>query len=354
MQNKILITTGGSGGHVIPALILHNHLLKKFDVILTTDKRGLNFFDKKISNFKIIDTPRLNNIFLLPFSFFKILFLTLKSFFLIKGQKIEKIISTGGYMSLPLILAAKICKLKIYLLEPNLVLGRSNRFFLNSCEKILCYSDQIKNFPNQFKNKIVLINPLVREEFYKIDQNKIKKSQFNLLIIGGSQGATIFDENLRDLIVNVSKKYSIKIIQQTKKKNVLNLEKFYTDKNIENFIFSFNDNFKKIIQETDLSITRAGASTLAELSISNIPFLAVPLPTSKDNHQLENANFYKNKDCCWVLDQNKFEDNVEQILLNILENREDFLRKKENLKKLNYQNTWINVNQKILSTLNEN
>ena len=354
MQNKILITTGGSGGHVIPALILHNHLLKKFDVVLTTDKRGLNFFDKKISKFKIIDTPRLDNIFLLPFSFFKILFLTLKSFFLIKGQKIEKIISTGGYMSLPLILAAKICKLKIYLLEPNLVLGRSNRFFLNSCEKILCYSDQIKNFPNQFKNKIVLINPLVREEFYKIDQNKIKKSQFNLLIIGGSQGATIFDENLRDLIVNVSKKYSIKIIQQTKKKNVLNLEKFYTDKNIENFIFSFNDNFKKIIQETDLSITRAGASTLAELSISNIPFLAVPLPSSKDNHQLENANFYKNKDCCWVLDQNKFEENVEHILLNILENREDFLRKKENLKKLNYQNTWINVNQKILSTLNEN
>ena len=80
----------------------------------------------------------------------------------------------------------------------------------------------------------------------------------------------------------------------------------------------------------------------------------MPLPTSKDNHQLENANFYKNKDCCWVLDQNKFEDNVEQILLNILENREDFLKKKENLKKLNYQNTWINVNQKILSTLNEN
>ena len=84
-------------------------------------------------------------------------------------------------MSLPLILAAKICKLKIYLLEPNLVLGRSNRFFLNSCEKILCYSNQIKNFPNQFKDKIVLINPLVREEFYKIDQNIIKKSQFNLL-----------------------------------------------------------------------------------------------------------------------------------------------------------------------------
>ena len=225
---------------------------------------------------------------------------------------------------------------------------------MSSCEKIFCYSNQIKDFPNQFKDKIVLINPLVREEFYKIKKDIIKKDQFNLLIIGGSQGARIFDENLKNFITNVSKKYSIKIIQQTNKKNVLNLEKFYSDKNIKNFIFSFNENFKEIIQETDLSITRAGASTLAELSISNTPFIAVPLPTSKDNHQLENANFYKNKDCCWVLDQNKFEDNVEQILLNILENREDFLKKKENLKKLNYQNTWINVNQKILSTLNEN
>ena len=71
---------------------------------------------------------------------------------------------------------------------------------MNSCEKIFCYSDQIKNFPNQFKNKIVLINPLVREEFYKINQDIIKKSQFNLLIIGGSQGARIFDENLKILL----------------------------------------------------------------------------------------------------------------------------------------------------------
>ena len=354
MQKKILITTGGSGGHVIPALILYNHLFEKFDVLITTDKRGLDFFDKKINKFKIINTPRLNNIFLLPVNFFKILFLTFKSYFLIKGQNIEKIISTGGYMSLPLILAAKFCKLKIYLLEPNLVLGRANRFFLGSCEKIFCYSNQIKDFPNQFKDKIVLINPLVREEFYKIKKDIIKKDQLNLLIIGGSQGARIFDENLKNFITNLSKKHSIKIIQQTNKKNVLNLEKFYSDKNIKNFIFSFHDNFNEIIQETDLCITRAGASTLAELSISNTPFIAVPLPTSKDNHQLENANFYKNNDCCWVLDQNKFEDNVEQILLNILKNREDFLKKKENLKKLNYQNTWINVNQKILSTLNEN
>ena len=70
---------------------------------------------------------------------------------------------------------------------------------------------------------------------------------------------------------------------------------FYSENKIKNFIFSFNQNLREIIQDSDLCITRAGASTLAELSILNIPFLAVPLPTSKDNHQLENANFYKKK-----------------------------------------------------------
>ena len=354
MKKKFLITTGGSGGHVIPALIIFKHLLKEFDVIITTDRRGSNFFDKNIQKFKIINTPRLNNLFFLPFNLFKIIFLTIKSFLFIKSEKIQKIISTGGYMSLPIILAAKLCGLKIYLLEPNLVLGRANKFFLSSCEKIFCYSNKIKNFPNQFKNKIVLINPLVREEFYTNDNISIEKNQFNLLIIGGSQGASIFDKNLKKSIVNISKKYPIKIVQQTNEKNISNLKEFYSENNVKNFIFSFNENFKEIIQASDFSITRAGASTLAELSISNIPFLAVPLPSSKDNHQYENANFYKNNNCCWVIDQHLFEDNVEEILLNILKNKEDFFIKKENLKKLNYQNTWISVNQKILNTLNEN
>jgi len=104
----------------------------------------------------------------------------------------------------------------------------------------------------------------------------------------------------------------------------------------------------------DLCITRSGASTLAELSVINIPFIAVPLPTSKDNHQLENANFYKENDCCWVIEQANFEKKIEYLLNEILIDKIEYLKKKENLKKLNYQNTWINVNQKILEIINEN
>ena len=80
----------------------------------------------------------------------------------------------------------------------------------------------------------------------------------------------------------------------------------------------------------------------------------MPLPNSKDNHQFENANFYLKNDCCWILEQNFFDERIEQLLIKIIQNKSDFDKKKENLLNLNYQNTWINANQKILKNLNEN
>ncbi|MDC3207712.1 UDP-N-acetylglucosamine--N-acetylmuramyl-(pentapeptide) pyrophosphoryl-undecaprenol N-acetylglucosamine transferase [Candidatus Pelagibacter sp.] len=354
MIKKLLISTGGSGGHVIPAIILHEHLSKKNNVIISTDVRGLKFLNKNDYQIEIVNTPKLNNFFLIPLNLFLITFLTVKSFFLLRRKKIEKIFSIGGYMSIPLILAAKLLKLNIYLLEPNQVLGRANKFFLNSCKKIFCYSEKIKNFPELHRDKMIIIKPLVREKIYNSNISKQKNKKFTLLIVGGSQGANIFDKNLKNSIVNISKRKSIKVIHQTSEKNMLNLSKFYSENNIENKIFSFDTNFISTIQQADLCITRAGASTLAELSVLNIPFIAVPLPTSKDNHQLENALFYKNNDCCWIIEQNHFEGEIEHILNVIFEAKRSLLKKKENLKKLNYQNSWINVNQKIIKTVNEN
>ena len=234
MKRNILITTGGSGGHVIPATILHDHLSKDANVTISTDKRGSRYLDKVNYKYDIVDTPRLDNIFFLPFKLISILLLTFKSFSLLKNKKIEKLISTGGYMSLPLIIAAKLLNLKIYLLEPNMVLGRANKFFLNSCLKIFCYSEQIKNFPNNFKNKMEIIKPLVRENIYKLNLSSSDKDKFNLLIVGGSQGASIFGKNLKNSIVKISKEFSIRVIQQSDEKNISDLKDFYFKNNIEN------------------------------------------------------------------------------------------------------------------------
>tara|TARA_B100000989_G_scaffold103118_1_gene75488 strand:- start:1166 stop:2227 length:1062 start_codon:yes stop_codon:yes gene_type:complete len=353
VKKNFLITTGGSGGHVVPATILYDHLSKIANIIITTDKRGLKYLDKEFYKFKIIDTPRLNNIFLLPLNLVIILILTSRSFFLLKNNKIEKIFSTGGYMSLPIILSARLLKINIYLIEPNQVLGRANRYFLNYCKKIFCYSNKIKNFPDNLINKMCIINPLVRKNIYEKDTSGFN-DRFTILVIGGSQSANIFDGKLKEAVVNISKKKAIKIIQQTNEKNISFLEDFYLKNNVENKIFSYNKNFVDVIKHVDICITRAGASTLAELSLVNIPFIAVPLPTSKDNHQLENAKYYKDNDCCWLIEQINFEERIENLLNKILTNNSEYLNKKENLKKLNYQNSWINVNQKILKILNEN
>ena len=354
MRKNFLITTGGSGGHVLPAKIIFEHLSKDTNVFISTDRRGIKYLEKDIYQFEIIDTPKLNNLFLLPINFVKILFLTLKSFLLLKKKKINQIFSTGGYMSLPIILAARLLKLNIYLLEPNQVLGRANKYFLRFCKKIFCYSKKIKNFPDSLRNKIVTINPLIKENIYNLKKSEKVKNKFTILIVGGSQGASIFDGDLKKNIVNISKKFPIKIIQQTAEKNIDSLNDFYSKNHIESKIFSFDKNFIQNIQEADLCITRAGASTLAELSVMNIPFIAVPLPTSKDNHQMENANFYKENNGCWIIEQINFEEKIEEFLKDVLNNKSDYLSKKVNLKKLNYQNTWINVNQKILKIINEN
>ena len=66
-------------------------------------------------------------------------------------------------MSLPVILAARLLRLEIYLIEPNSILGRANKYFLDYCKKIFCYTKHVKNFPMQFKNKIITINPLTKK-----------------------------------------------------------------------------------------------------------------------------------------------------------------------------------------------
>ena len=236
-----------------------------------------------------------------------------------------------------------------------MVLGRANKFFSNFSKKIICYSKNLINLPTELKQKLTTIKPLIRKEYYNDDTYSKKNNLFTIIIIGGSQGAKIFDEILHISFANIARKVSLKIIHQTSEKNINFLKNFYSQNNIENNVFSFDHNLNQLLQQSDLCITRAGASSLAELSLLSIPFVAIPLPSSKDNHQYENAKFYKDQDCCWIIDQKSFDNQkFEKFLLKLSNKSQDYMTKKNNLQKLNYQNTWNNVNQKILKIINEN
>ena len=354
-MKKILITTGGTGGHIIPAKIIEEHLINNFEIYYSTDVRGLRYLSSDTNKTIIIDTPKFDLNLYLPFKVMKLIYLIFKVILFLKKEKIKKVISIGGYMSLPIIIAAKILGSTILLLEPNLVLGRANKFFLNFSKKILCYSDKLSNFPKKDLHKIELIQPLVSKEFYELKKIKDVNNKFCFLISGGSQGAKFFDELLKEIMIEISKSFSIKVIQQTGVDNIVNLTNFYESKNIENKIFNFEKKFINFINMSDLCITRAGATSLAEISFLNKPFIAIPLPTAKDNHQMKNARYYEEMGCCWVLDQkNLNKEKLSNIILKIIKEKSNLVVKKSNLEKLNYKNSWNDVNQKLQKIFNEN
>ena len=263
MKEKILISTGGSGGHVIPAITIYNHLKMEYDITISTDLRGLKYLNGDVYNVVVIDTPKLNRLILLPFAILKIVLLTIRSLFLLKKEKIHILISTGGYMSLPLCLAAKILNVKIFLLEPNIVIGRANKFFLNFCKKIICYSKNVIGFPNKFYYKLAISKPLVRKKYYETNSIEKNEKKFTVIIIGGSQGAKIFDEIIHESILKISKTNSLRIIHQTNEKNINFFKNLYSENKIENIVFSFDQNLNILLKQSDLCITRAGASSLA-------------------------------------------------------------------------------------------
>jgi UDP-N-acetylglucosamine--N-acetylmuramyl-(pentapeptide) pyrophosphoryl-undecaprenol N-acetylglucosamine transferase len=355
MKKKILITTGGSGGHVLPALTIYDHLKTEYDMLISSDQRGLKYFE--IEKYKpiIVDTPKLKISIFFPFTIFKVFLLTIKSLSILKKEKISILISTGGYMSLPLCLAAKLLSIKIYLIEPNMVLGRANKLLLKFSKIIICYSKNIISFPKKFENKLRILKPLVRKKYYEELTNIEEKRLFTITVIGGSQGAKIFDNLLHQSLAKVSKSINIKVIHQTSESNKNFLINFYKENRIEHQVFVFEKDLNKLLIKSDLCITRGGASSLAELSLLKVPFISIPLPSAMDNHQYENAKFYEAQNTCWIINQKDFEkQNFEDLLLNIIKNKEEYLVKKKNLENLNYQNTWINVNQNLLSILNEN
>ena len=160
---------------------------------------------------------------------------------------------------------------------------------------------------------------------------------------------------IKSSIIKLSKKYYLKIYQQTNSVNFETLKNFYKDNNIDYELFDFNEDISNLMSKSNICITRAGASTLAELVFLNLPCIAIPLPNSKDNHQFENAVFYNEIGCNWILNQNEINNEIlVNKLFNIIDNKDEFLVKKTNMKNFSYQNTWNNINQKIISVINEN
>ena len=350
-NKKIIIATGGTGGHVFPSISLVNILKNEYEVLITTDKRGTqymkDFFDVKI---KIINSNTIfgKNIFKIFIDIIGLFFSILKSITFIIKSKPSLVIGMGGYSSFPMCLAAYFVKVPILIYENNLVIGRTNRFLLPFAKKILVSNESIKGIKSKYKNKIIFSGYLLRTEIMELRKEDldINKDKLSILIIGGSQSAKVFSEVLPSIIEQCSQKnIKFNIYQQCREDQIEKLKKTYEKINLEFKLFSFSESLSQYYKKTDIAITRSGASSIAELINLRIPFIAIPLPTSSDNHQFENATYFEKKGYCFLLEEKYIHDKLFKILSELNHNRKKLIilknRMKEHSDKDSVQKTYI-------------
>ena len=318
IKKKILIATGGTGGHVFPAYSLANYFIKKnYDVNLITDERGFNYLKefKTLNIIKISSSPLIkNNVFKFLFSVFIILFSILRSFIYLLLNRPSVILGMGGYASFPVCIAAIILRIKFIIYENNLIIGKANKCLLPFAKKIFVSYRELEGIPIHYAKKIFVTGNIIREEIlYKKNLN-IQSDEFvdiKILVLGGSQAAKVFGEKLPQIFEKIKKsKIPIKVYQQCNSDQNEQLSKFYKKANIDFEIFNFTNKIIDYYSRVNLVITRSGASVLGELINLKIPFISVPLPSSADNHQFKNAFYYQKNGFGFLIEEKDLNDKL--------------------------------------------
>jgi len=354
MSRKIIFSTGGTGGHIFPAINLMEHFFNKgYEIVLVTDNRGKTFIkDSKKFKVHILTTSTLTNknIFIKIFSSFIIFYSILKSFFILKKEKPDLIFGFGGYVSFPICFTSKFFNLPLIIYESNLVIGRANKYLLPFVKKVFLAQKINENLPKKYMHKFIEIGSILNKNIINHEfVTKKNNENFSILILGGSQGAEIFGKIIPPAIKMVKQKgYSVEINQQCVAHQKNFLSDYYTKNEIKNYIFEFEEDVLKLISRSSLAITRCGASTTAELVNTLTPFIAVPLPHSIDNHQYLNAKYYQDKGCCWLFEQDSFTtENLFSLIIKIITNKNKLEKISENMKRNLSKNVYGNIEKEI-------
>ena len=354
-NKKIIFSSGGTGGHIFPTLEIVEYFMKKgHQVKIVTDLRGSQYI-KNNSQIKLFilntDTPFNKMYFKKIYSYLKIFLSIIKSLFFLIREKPNLVFGLGGYVSFPLSISARILNISLVIYENNVVIGKTNNFLLPFAKKVLIASDKIYNCPTKYKNKIHLVGHILRKKItdHSLRKEKKRDDSFSIVVLGGSQGAEVFGKSTPLAVKKLKESgYRIKIFHQCIKKQKDSLIDFYNNNKIENNVFEFTDNILEYMLNSDIAITRCGASTTAELIYTQTPFIAVPYPHAMDNHQFHNAKYYENKGYCWMIEQTNFNDEVLfNLILKILKDKKKLDNIRENMKKKDTYNTNENIERAV-------
>jgi UDP-N-acetylglucosamine--N-acetylmuramyl-(pentapeptide) pyrophosphoryl-undecaprenol N-acetylglucosamine transferase len=297
---RVLLVSERSGGHIFPALAFGKRLSgpqKKNEVYFFTSSKSLRQYIET-EGFKVVGRSFNSRIFLLTslWRFFE-------AIYLIFELRPEKVIGFGGRDSLFLVLFSCFLNKDVSLYEPNLKLGRANKFLSLFVGKVL-RGFQTPN--NNRRNKTIGI-PL-RKNIRKLDKAQARKIlNFDqkpvVLCFGGSQGSKfindIFTKSIRKL------QEDFQIIHLTGKDNYQQVLQLYGKIKIPKFVKDFYYQMEVLYSASDLVISRAGAVTLGELSYYRLPSILIPHPYAS-GHQKENSLYFKNKGAALVQFQSNF------------------------------------------------
>ena len=318
-SNNICISAGGTGGHIFPAVALAERMLKfGWDVDFVTDERGEGFLKpiSKSISVKVVQVKQIKNFNILSWYRFLVnIFLSVVSCYIsFRYKKPNVVVGFGGYSSLPICISAIVSRIPLVLHEQNSVVGRVNKFFLSKSkcmafgfpplidrQDVLKIEDQSFNdlataIRKMEKKKPILVyigNPVRAEILSRKNSIYTPPGDWPLaiFIVGGSQSADIFGHIVPKSLLQLPEKlrFRLRVYFQVRKELKEMVISELQNAGVRFEVSEFFDDISEKIANSQLIISRAGASTLSEIAIIGRPSILVPLPTAKDDHQNKNA-----------------------------------------------------------------
>jgi len=339
---KAIIVAGGTGGHIYPAIAIINKIKEKEPkskilYIGTSDRMEKDIIPKLGIPFVGIEMTGLNrkNVFS-NFAVIKRFSSAVK-----KAEKeIKKfspdiVIGAGGYITAPVLYAAHKLKVPTLIHEQNSIPGVSNKFIGNFSD-VICVS--LPNSLNLFpKKKTVYTGNPRSEEIISVKKKSKKSLGFDenkklVVFVMGSLGSTTMTEKLKELIPEfANKNYQVLII--TGKNYYDDYKDVEVSDNVK--IVPFMEDLINLLKDSDLIVSRAGASTIAEITAIGLPAILVPSPYVTNNHQYKNAKELEDNGACRIIEEKDFsKDKVISEIDKIFDNKDAYLEMVENSKKL--------------------
>jgi len=329
---KIAIMAGGTGGHIFPGLAVADELRKKnIQVIWLGAIGGMEEKLVKQQNIPIkllaikgLRGKGIKGLTSLPFKLIRATWNAAKYF---KVEKVDAVISMGGYVAGPGGLAAKLKNIPLLVHEQNSKFGMTNKHLSKWAKKVLTGFDLNGIYHSQW-----IGNP-VREEIENSKKIDRQNHRVNIFILGGSLGANSLNTKIPEVLKPLLAEDKISVKHQCGKNNVLKTKEHYNGSN-QLEIFEFIDDMSAVYRWADFIIARAGALTIAEINAVGLAAIFVPYPYAVDDHQTENAKNIVNNHAGYIWQEKQSIENLQKLINNLVSNKTLRQEMAENSKKL--------------------